>query len=344
MKTPSLILTLIASGSLAGLLAAQEPIDPNGGTTVAPAGPVPSQPGPGAPRGAWSDDFNRASGTWMGPDWTETMGDLAILNNHGKGNLSYGWSTMLHQSASGSPDGAVMEIDLLPPAGSSGPHVALIAGAGSTNGTWFYTKVQDNNDDGYYDRVYFYSVGNGTPWGANWYQDLITPFSTARVKMYFTNSGDTLNVDIDWNFDGVVDEHRENSGALTVGVTGTGFGIGTWAEGAFDNWSVHGAGPTLTVSNLIAGATALIQVTDATPNGLVRHGYSLAGPGPTSTPYGDLLLSPPWTELPTMIADAAGTASWSGPVPPGTTGIQVWFHAFDIGSLTFTNGVAAVIG
>ncbi len=103
-------------------------------------------------------------------------------------------------------------------------------------------------------------------------------------------------------------------------------------------------GPLLSVSNLVAGGVALLSVDNATPNGPVRHGYSLNGGGPVSTAYGDLLLSPPYTELPTLTADAAGHAALSVPVPVGATGVPVWFHAMDLLSQTFTNGVAEVVG
>ena len=105
-----------------------------------------------------------------------------------------------------------------------------------------------------------------------------------------------------------------------------------------------GRGPRLSVQNLVAGSAVTITVDNATPGGVVRHGYSVFGAGPTTTPYGNLLLSPPYVELPPMSANASGQASLSAPVPPGTTGVSVWLHAFDIGSLSFTNGVAAVIG
>lgn len=103
-------------------------------------------------------------------------------------------------------------------------------------------------------------------------------------------------------------------------------------------------GPQLSVTGLVAGGITNISVSGATPAGLVRHGYSMAGGGPITTAFGDLLLSPPYVELPAMIADANGDASLAAPVPPGTTGISVWLHAFDMGSLSFSNGVAAVIG
>ncbi len=103
-------------------------------------------------------------------------------------------------------------------------------------------------------------------------------------------------------------------------------------------------GPQLAITGLVAGGAATLSVSNCTPGGMVRSGYSIHGGGPTSTIAGDLLLTPPYMELPKMTADAAGAASLVVPVPPGSTGIAVWVHALDLGSLTFTNGLAEVIG
>lgn len=109
-------------------------------------------------------------------------------------------------------------------------------------------------------------------------------------------------------------------------------------------YSAGPGSPTLSVSGLVAGGSATLTASQCTPGGTVRWGYSLAGGGPVGTPFGNLLLSPPYTELPAKTTDPAGSASFSGPVPPGTTGISIWLHAFDLSSLTFTNGLAEIIG
>jgi len=85
-------------------------------------------------------------------------------------------------------------------------------------------------------------------------------------------------------------------------------------------------------------------VSGAGPGDTIRAGYSVFGGGPTSTPWGNLLLSPPWVEVPMPAADAVGNSTASGPIPPGTTGRNMWFHAFDMNTLTFSNGVATTIG
>lgn len=98
------------------------------------------------------------------------------------------------------------------------------------------------------------------------------------------------------------------------------------------------------VSGLVAGASATVAVSGATPSGKVRCAWSLAGGGPTSTPHGDLLLTPPYQELPILVADAAGNASAFVPVAPGTSGLPFWLQAFDVTGKVFSNGVATWIG
>jgi hypothetical protein len=102
-------------------------------------------------------------------------------------------------------------------------------------------------------------------------------------------------------------------------------------------------GPALRVLNLVAGETASLTVAGVTPLASQVIGLSLTGPGPVPTPYGSLLLSAPVVVLPPVPADASGASLQPIPVPPGTTGLPVWFHAFDSGSLTFTGGVALVV-
>ena len=118
------------------------------------------------------------------------------------------------------------------------------------------------------------------------------------------------------------------------------------SEWELDDILISSTGPTgpfLSVTNLVAGYVATIRVQFATPGGLVRSGYSLAGGGPVSTPAGALLLSPPYFELPVLVADASGSTGMTAPVPPAAAGAQVWLHAFDLGSATFSTGVAATI-
>ncbi|RMH01527.1 MAG: hypothetical protein D6702_11490 [Planctomycetota bacterium] len=103
-------------------------------------------------------------------------------------------------------------------------------------------------------------------------------------------------------------------------------------------------GPRLSVANLVAGQAATVSGGNFSPNGLVRIGYSLTGGGPTSTPYGPVDLSPPIRETPPQVADPAGAFSFTAPVPASLAGRPIWLQAFDLGSLTFSNALAEVVG
>ncbi len=454
------------------------------------------------------DDFNRANGP-MGGNWTDQVGVQMIASNMGQGLSGQGNAYMLHNTASDFYANAVVSFDLIGATGLN--YVAIITG---TNGPdQLYTKVQ-SNAGGMFDYIGFYTGFNGPSYGTGF--TAITPITGGRITMYVTNAGDTMNVDIDENYDGIVDYTYSSSGILGMGLSlGSGAGIGTYGTGTYDNWDFNGgcgsgvnelpgmtvphsfidfdlvgpAGPTtvaainaagtnggatigniiltptaviqgvyntnpngralamlggglvlvdppagvfdafnaridlmqpsteigvgigdwlgsmafdfylggalvashvsspysstapvlffqfpggfdrvdiyepmgvgnwvipelyvekqlpiLTVTNLVAGQNAHVQVSNATPFGLVRSGYSLLGGGPTMTAYGPLFLTPPYTELPAVWADAFGTSNYFGNVPAGTTGITVWMHAMDMGSLTFTNPYMGVIG
>ncbi len=453
------------------------------------------------------DDFNRANGP-MGGNWTDQVGVQMIAGNMGQGLVGQGNAYMLHNTAADFYSNAVVSFDLIGATGLN--YVAMITG---TNGPdQLYTKIQSNSG-GLFDYIGFYTGFNGASYGTGF--TAITPITGGRITMYVTNAGDTMNVDIDEDFDGFVDYTYSSSGINGMGLAlGSGAGIGTYGVGTYDNWDFNagcgspvneipgmtvphsfidmdlvgpagpttvaalnaagtnggatlgnviltpsgviqgvyntnpngralamlggglalvdppagvfdafnaridlmtpateigvgigdwlgpmaldfymggtlvashvstaysttlpviffqypggfdrvdiwepiGSGnwvipelhiekqlPTLTVTNLVAGQTAIVTVTNATPFGTVRSGYSLYGPGPVNTPFGLLFLSPPYQELPAMTADPAGVASYSGLVPASAAGRPIWLHAIDMASQTFTNPFAGVI-
>ncbi len=334
------VTTVLSLALLSGVAFAQQPVDPTLQDT--PHVTVSALQGGGSRATSECDDFDRANGL-MGGDWTQISGQQMIVNNMGQSSGG-GNAWMSHNNGNDDYKTAVVEFDLYSAGGLN--YVAMVTG-GNDGVNQLYTKLQ-SNAGGNFDYIGFYTGFNGPSYGTGF--TAITPVSGGHITMYCSNNGDTMNVDIDEDFDGVVDYTYASSGILGMGLNLTqgGVGIGTYGYGTYDNWSLNGGcgggGPALSVANLVAGGVATISVTGATPGGLIRHGYSLFGAGPTTTPYGDLLLTPPYTELPSMIADGVGDASMASPVPPGTTGIQVWLHAMDMGSLTFTNGVATIIG
>lgn len=107
-----------------------------------------------------------------------------------------------------------------------------------------------------------------------------------------------------------------------------------------DVWDTPG--PMLWVSNLVAGQQVLVEITDATPNDQCYFAWSLNGGGPISTPFGDALITPPYTLL-TLPTDGSGYASYTSNIPAGAAGVPVWFHGVDLGSSTLLNALAMTV-
>jgi hypothetical protein len=86
-----------------------------------------------------------------------------------------------------------------------------------------------------------------------------------------------------------------------------------------------------------------LNASNATPGSAVLFAYSVAGGGPTNTPFGQALLSQPIRQLPPVNADGSGNASYSRNLPAGTSGLNIWIQAYDFSSASFSNGLAETI-
>ncbi|MFT6363480.1 MAG: hypothetical protein ACJAZ8_001898 [Planctomycetota bacterium] len=111
-----------------------------------------------------------------------------------------------------------------------------------------------------------------------------------------------------------------------------------------------GLKPVLSVSNLFTGGLATVDVTGATPGGLIFPGMSVTGNSPLALPIGlcgplVIQLSLPITLLAAPVADGFGVSSY-GPIgiPPGLTGITLYFHALDLEACVMTNALTKTIG
>ncbi|MCH2112763.1 MAG: choice-of-anchor J domain-containing protein [Planctomycetes bacterium] len=103
------------------------------------------------------------------------------------------------------------------------------------------------------------------------------------------------------------------------------------------------SGPALSVTGLVGGSTASVDMSGCSAGGIAYFGYSLAGAGPTSTPLGDAALSAPFKSF-ALSCDSNGDAGMTASVPAGASGLSIWFHGADLGTATFTNAIATSIG
>jgi len=100
--------------------------------------------------------------------------------------------------------------------------------------------------------------------------------------------------------------------------------------------------PTLSVSSLIAGQTAVVQLSNCTPNRTVFLAWSMTSRGPINTPYGKAYVGAPY-QVKALGSDSSGGAIIYQDVPSQLSGQSIWFHGLDIGSGTLLNPVAVTI-
>ncbi|MGB0685492.1 MAG: hypothetical protein ACPGQD_04825 [Planctomycetota bacterium] len=264
-----------------------------------------------------SDDFNRAS---LGSGWQqEATGSFLISADtliSGQGN---DWISRVGTTADYKDQ--TVEFDLgFNPNGLS--YVAAVTGIGAEQ---LFTKVQ-SNAGGLYDFIGFYQGFNGGGLGTYGGFVGITPVAGGHVRMSISNAGDTMNVDIDEDLDGVYEYHYESSGILaSFSGLGTGTGIGGWAADC-DNWELGDgpSGPTLAITGSCPGLTT-IAVTGANAFTGIALAYGAAGsftiPG-GSCPGSVLDISSP-TLAGIFGADASGSLSLSVTLPAGVCGLVV---------------------
>ena len=138
---------------------------------------------------------------------------------------------------------------------------------------------------------------------------------------------------------GAGDINGDGFADLFVGAEGADPGGKSGAGSAF---VFSGVQPRLSISNLVAGQTAVVDMDNCTPGGRVYLVWSVAGGGPVNTPYGTGHVSPPYALI-QLTTDGNGHAGLSQSVPAGASGLNIWFHGVDIGSSTLLNPLALTV-
>jgi hypothetical protein len=101
------------------------------------------------------------------------------------------------------------------------------------------------------------------------------------------------------------------------------------------------SGPIYNISNLIVGMVATVEVSNCPAGSQVVFAYSFAGPGPTSTVYGDVEMSLPINHL-GPFPEVAGLASIQVLIPGSLAGNMVHTQSLVLqggGVSTLTNAL-----
>jgi FG-GAP repeat protein/VCBS repeat protein len=88
--------------------------------------------------------------------------------------------------------------------------------------------------------------------------------------------------------------------------------------------------PWLQVDNLVGGQTATLRASDCDGGSTVTFWASLQGFGPSFTPLGLVLLSPPFREIGSASASPSGVAEYSDTVPSALMGTRLYFQAVEV--------------
>lgn len=272
-----------------------------------------------------SDNFDRPNSTSMGADWNESNGAVDIDNNQAKFASPWSNGFMYHTTLTGNYADSVMSMDFTMN-GFGGDNVGMIAGLDPNTWGGVHVKLQDNNGDGLFDRVFFNAAFNAGNWnGSSLWFDLVTPVASGTMTLSFSNAGDTADVEIS-SAGGT--ETFSGSGILTFPfpITGNQFGIGGMGDSWVDNWScaIGPQGPSLSVGGTCGVAGSSVELTGATPNGTVvlasgtPGAYVHNGGTCNGLPLG---LAAPNVEA-QVSADANGDYSFSrnGMIPAGACG------------------------
>lgn len=206
---------------------------------------------------AVSDDFDRASGTDLGPNWNEVSGDWQILANRlaapASGLLIFNGASFARPLVSAV---AISQTTMT-------EYAALISNYADPAHCVF-VKVQGQNGTGAFNRAYFYYGYQGGPWpgmtGGPDNVELPTAFAAARIALQVLGSEVTLLIDKD--FDGSFEESFTRGG-LPTALLGTGVGLGAlggiWID-SFSATNIENA-PTLTLKGRSSIKTSKSKIT-----------------------------------------------------------------------------------
>lgn len=292
----------------------------------------------GAAAQSASDDFDRANSSSLGPDWIVVDGAFAIESNQGKKNNPFSFGFAHHASLVADYALTYQRVDF----GPGGGNISLIAGLDPSTWSAIEVRLQDNDGDGAYDRLFFNAAVNAGNWNGStlWY-DLAGPTATGTMELSFTDSGDTAVVNI--TAPGGSTETFLGSGILSFPFppTGNKFAIGGFGNGYFDNW--YGEVRPYTILNLVGGQTATMQISGQTPGDQVLFAYSRTGAGPTWTPYGFVDMSLPIRQVGGSIVGNDGVASLDVAVPVLATGVTIYSQALNLTDVELSNSIVMTV-
>ncbi|MCC7434177.1 MAG: PEP-CTERM sorting domain-containing protein [Methanoregulaceae archaeon] len=196
------------------------------------------------------DNFDRPDAGDLGSNWTNVAGTIGIVNNQAMAP-STSTNVALVTGYSDTAANTAISFDVSHTSGTVAFAAAVLGY--TSNSSSIFVKVQDNLSDGTFNRAFFYIGDNGSGGGFGF--DDMTPFTSARVYVWF--SGTVASLGIDTNFDMVLDQTYSRDYGTSA--WGTGAGLSAYGDAAIDNYGINAVPEPATLAALGLGVAALLR-------------------------------------------------------------------------------------
>jgi len=111
-------------------------------------------------------------------------------------------------------------------------------------------------------------------------------------------------------------------------------------------WTAGGSIPELTFTSIVPGQYLTFDIRRLSPGNEVVTVLSSRGPGPTPSPFGDILVSLPWFQTPRFPADENGVVNFTTTLPLGVSGHTLYSQAIELlgdGTAELSNPLAVPV-
>ncbi len=296
-------------------------------------------PPPADPRGPTNeglstacDSFNRADSSDLGPDWVEREGDTFLAG--GSARCMPGVALMTHARA-GSPYADARVTARFKQQSGVLFYVAVVAGYAGPDDCVF-AKVQDNDFDGAFDRVFFYR-GDNNPWSTQYTFALAAPTTGGVMRLSFEDEGNTAVLEIEDEFTGAAAVFRCSGVRGFASALGTSVGLGLYGGASADDFELNeGCGSLLLVKSGTCPGLLTLRVSGHSGDVALLYGaagaFVQADPGQPCLGVA-LQLDRPWLGGILRAGSPQAMLNGSGPV----CGLTV--QAVDLTTCTVSNSI-----